>query len=54
MNISEIVRTFLEQYVRDMENRELRGRLEALRDRVGTKIDAESVANLVREDRKSR
>lgn len=54
VNISETVRTFLEQYVRDMESRELAGRLEALRDRVGTKIDAESIAKLVREDRKNR
>ena len=54
VNISETVRAFLEQYVRDMESRELAGRLEALRDRVGNKIDADSIAKLVREDRKSR
>jgi hypothetical protein len=54
VNISETVRTFLEQYVRDMESRELAGRLETLRDRVGTKIDAESIAKLVRQDRKNR
>jgi len=54
VNISETVRTFLEQYVRDMETRELAGRLDALRERVGSKIDAETIAKLVREDRKSR
>jgi hypothetical protein len=54
VNISETVRAFLEQYVRDMETRELAGRLDTLRDRVGTKIDAETIAKLVREDRKSR
>jgi hypothetical protein len=54
VNISETVRAFLEQYVRDMETKELAGRLDTLRDRVGTKIDAETIAKLVREDRKSR
>ena len=54
VNISETVRAFLEQYVRDMETRELAGRLDTLRDRVGPKIDAETIAKLVREDRKSR
>jgi hypothetical protein len=51
VNISETVRAFLEQYVRDMETRELAGRLDMLRDRIGTKIDAETIAKLVREDR---
>ena len=54
VNISETVRTFLEQYVRDMETRELAGRLDALRERVGSKIDAETIAKLVLEDRKNR
>jgi hypothetical protein len=54
VNISETVRAFLEQYVRDMETRELAGRLDTLRDRIGIKIDAETIAKLVREDRKSR
>jgi hypothetical protein len=54
VNISETVRAFLEQYVRDMETKELAGRLDTLRDRVGTKIDAETIAKLVREDRKNR
>lgn len=54
VNISETVRAFLQQYVRDMETRELAGRLDTLRDRVGTKIDAETIAKLVREDRKNR
>ncbi len=54
VNISETVRAFLEQYVRDMETRELAGRLDTLRDRIGAKIDAETIAKLVREDRKSR
>jgi len=54
VNISETVRTFLEQYVRDMESRELARRLDTLRDRIGSKVDAETIAKLVREDRKSR
>lgn len=54
VNISGTVRAFLEQYVRDMETRELAGRLDTLRDRVGTKIDAETIAKLVREDRTRR
>lgn len=54
VNISETVRAFLEQYVRDMETRELAGRLDTLRERVGSKIDAETIAKLVREDRKNR
>jgi len=54
VNISETVRAFLEQYVRDMETRELACRLDTLRERVGSKIDAETIAKLVREDRKNR
>jgi len=54
VNISETVRAFLEEYVRDMEMKDLAGRLDMLRDRVGGKIEADTVAKLVREDRKAR
>ena len=32
VNVSETVRTILKQYVRDMETKELPGRLDTLRD----------------------
>lgn len=54
VNISEAVRAFLEEYVRDMEMKDLAGRLDALRERVGKSIEAETIAKLVREDRKTR
>lgn len=54
VNISETVRAFLEGYVHDLEMKDLAERLDALRHRVGGKIEAEAVAKLVREDRKAR
>jgi hypothetical protein len=54
VNISETVRGFLEEYVRGLEMKDLARRLDALRDRVGGKIEAETVVNLVRADRKTR
>jgi DNA polymerase III delta subunit len=54
VNISQTVRTFLEEYVRDTEMKELAARLDTLKHRVGGKIEAETIARLVREDRKAR
>lgn len=52
--MSETVRALLEDYVRKLELKDLASRLETLKDRVGNRIDAEVVARLVREDRKTR
>jgi hypothetical protein len=54
VNVSETVRAFLEEYVKKLESKELASRLDSLRDRVGSRIDPEVVAKLVREDRKAR
>jgi hypothetical protein len=54
VNVSETVRALLEEYVKKLESKELASRLDSLRDRVGSRIDPEIVAKLVREDRKAR
>jgi hypothetical protein len=54
VNVSETVRALLEEYVEKLESKELASRLDSLRDRVGSRIDPEIVAKLVREDRKAR
>ncbi|MGD0175579.1 MAG: hypothetical protein ABSC50_01995 [Candidatus Bathyarchaeia archaeon] len=54
VNVSETVRALLEEYVKKLESKELASRLDSLRDRVGSRIDPEVVAKLVREDRRAR
>jgi len=54
VNVSETVRALLEDYVRKLELKDLAGKLDTLKDRVGNRIDPEVVARLVREDRKTR
>ena len=51
VNVSEIVRDFLEKYVEEVELEELRERLKKLRERLAGKVDASIIATLVREDR---
>ena len=54
VNVSEVVRRFLDEYLTELEMKNLTERLESLRERLGGKIDPEQIANLVREDRESR
>lgn len=51
VNVSEVVRGFLEKYLLELELRNLGERLDRLRDRLGNRIDPKLVAKLVREDR---
>lgn len=53
-NFSGTIRMLLENYVTERELRDLASRLEALKQRMGGKIDAGLVARLVREDREAR
>ncbi len=54
VNLSETVRNLLDKYLSELESKELAEKLEALKDRVGEKMDPELVAELVREDRDRR
>jgi len=51
VNVSEVVRGFLEKYVEEVELERLRGRLRRLRERLAGRVDAATIADLVREDR---
>lgn len=51
VNVSEIVRSFLEEYVEEVELRRLEERLTEIRKRLAGRIDAGTIAALVREDR---
>lgn len=51
VNVSEVVRGFLEKYVEEVELERLRGRLRRLRERLAGRVDAAIIAALVREDR---
>jgi len=54
VNVSKTVRTLLEGYVAELELQDLAARLDALKERLGGRIDGERVARLVREDREAR
>jgi antitoxin CcdA len=54
VNISETVRNLLYKYLSELESKDLAKRLEDLRANVGTVIDPELIASLVREDREKR
>jgi len=51
INVSSVVRDFLEKYVEDLELKELSNRLENLRAHLAGRIDPKLIAGLVREDR---
>ena len=51
INVSSVVRDFLEKYVEELELKELSSRLEGLKVRLAGKIDPKLIAGLVREDR---
>lgn len=54
VNISETVRNLLDKYLSELESKDLAKRLEDLKVSVGTLIDPELIAGLVREDREKR
>ena len=54
VNVSEIVRGFLEKYVEEVEMKRLEERLKRLRIRLAGKVDPTIIAELVREDRAKR
>jgi len=54
VNVSKTVRTLLEGYVAGLELQDLGARLDALKERLGGRIEGELVAKLVREDRETR
>lgn len=54
VNVSEIVRGFLEEYVEEVEMKRLEERLKRLRIRLAGKVDPTIIAELVREDRAKR
>ena len=51
VNVSEVVREFLERYVEEAELERVRLRLMRLRQRLAGRVDASTIAALVREDR---
>jgi hypothetical protein len=54
VNISETVRKLLNEYLVELELRDLGEKLERLRERLSGKVDPKLVARLVREDRETR
>ena len=54
VNISEVVRRLLEDYVREAELRELSRLLDELRARLAGKVNSGLVASVVRESREAR
>jgi len=51
INVSEVVRSLLEKYVAELEDREVLSRLSRLRKRLSGRLDPVVIARLVREDR---
>ena len=51
VDVDDVVRELLERYVEEMEERVLEERLKRLRLRLAGRVDPETVARLVREDR---
>jgi len=54
VNISETVRKLLNEYLAELESRDLKEKLERVRERLSYKIDPKFIAKLVREDRETR
>lgn len=54
VNISETVRKLLNEYLAELESRDLEEKLERVRERLSDKIDPKFIAKLVREDRETR
>jgi hypothetical protein len=53
VNISETVRKLLNEYLAELESRDLGEKLERVRERLSDKIDPKFIAKLVREDRET-
>jgi len=51
INVSEVVRSLLEKYIKEVELERLREKLKKLNKRLAGKVDASTIAILVREDR---
>jgi len=54
VNVSETLRALLDEYLVELELKNLSKRLELLKERLSSKIDPNVVAKLVREDREMR
>ena len=54
VNVSETLRALLDDYLIELELKNLSERLELLKERLSGKIDPKVVAKLVREDREMR
>lgn len=52
INVSEVVRSFLERYVEELEAREASNKLGDLKRRLAGRLDPSLIAKLVREDRR--
>lgn len=52
INVSEVVRSFLERYVEELEAREASNKLSNLKRRLAGRLDSSLIAKLVREDRR--
>jgi len=53
VNISETVRKLLNEYLAELESRDLEEKLERVRERLSDKIDPKFIAKLVREDKET-
>ena len=53
VNISETVRKLLNEYLAELESRDLKEKLERVRERLSDKIDPKFIAKLVREDKET-
>lgn len=54
VNVSETLRALLDEYLVELELKNLSERLDVLKERLSGKIDPKVVAKLVREDREMR
>lgn len=54
INVSEVTRKLLEEYVEEVEMKILEENLKKLREKLAGKIDPATIARLIREDRSRR
>ena len=54
INVSEVTRKLLEEYVEEVEMKILEENLKKLREKLAGKIDPTTIAKLIREDRNRR
>lgn len=53
VNVSETVRKVLDQYLEELERKDLEEKLEQIKEHVGDKIDPELLTKLLREERET-